>query len=99
MRKRKKRKKTRKPIGFLIFVLVVLISVVSVKVSDLYKRNSILEKEAAFIEAQKQKELDEQINLLDYQEYMNSTEYIEQLARDKFGLIKPNETLFIIQPE
>ncbi|PKM95257.1 MAG: hypothetical protein CVU84_06135 [Firmicutes bacterium HGW-Firmicutes-1] len=99
MQKRRVKKSNRKPIGFLIFVLVLLIGVVSVEVSELYKRNRVLENEASSIETEKQKELDKQDYLLDFKESMNSTEYIEQLAREKFGLIKPNETLFIIKPE
>lgn len=99
MRKRKPHKYAKKPIGFLIFVMILLIGVVSVQVSNLYKRNIELEGQKASIEAEIQKELEEQKRLLEYKEYMKSTEYIEQLAREKFGLIKPNEKLFITKSD
>lgn len=99
MQRKKTKKKTKRPIGFLIFVLILLIGIVSVQMSNLYKKNSEIEQEAAKLKVEKQSELDVQKELLEYQEFMNSTQYIEQLARDKFGLIKPNETLFVTQPE
>ncbi len=99
MRKTTSKKRAKKPIGFLIFVLIILIGVVSVQMSHLYKTNSALEQETARLQYEKQVELDEQKELLDYKDFMNSPEYIEQQARDKFGLIKPNETLFVTQPE
>lgn len=99
MQKKKIKRRARKPIGFLLFVLVLLIGVVSAQISHLYQKNNALESEALRIEAEMQKALEEQTSLLEYKEYMNSTEYIEQLARDKFGLIKPNETLFITKTE
>lgn len=99
MQKRRTKKHLHKPIGFLVFVLVMLIGVVSAQISNLYKKNNALEAEAFRLESEMQRALDEQASLIEYKEYMNSTEYIEQLARDKFGLIKPNETLFITKTE
>lgn len=99
MQKKKVKKRAKKPIGFLIFVLILLIGVVSVQMSQLYNRNNVLEQEAARLTVETLDELNEQKELLEYKEFMNSTEYIEQLARDKFGLIKPNETLFVTQPD
>lgn len=99
MQKKRKKKHTHKPIRFLVFVLVLLIGVVSAQISHLYKKNNALEAEALRIEAEMQEALEEQTSLLEYKEFMKSTEYIEQLARDKFGLIKPNETLFITKSE
>lgn len=97
MRKKKVHKYAKKPIGFLIFVLILLIGVVSVQVSNLYKKNNELEKQKIQIEAEIQNELDKQKELLNYKEFMNSNQYIEQFAREKFGLIKPDEKLFITQ--
>lgn len=96
---KKAKKRVKKPVGFLIFVLILLIGVVSVQMSRLYIRNSELEQEVNQLRIEIQSKLDEKEDLLEYKEYMNSTEYIEQLAREKFGLIKPNETLFVTKPE
>ena len=80
---------------FLIFVLILLVGVVSVQVSRLYKKNTELEKEASALEIQVQHELTEQEELIEYKNYMLTDDYIENVARDKFGLIKPGDTLFI----
>lgn len=91
----KRNRNGRKPIGFLVFVLILLIGVVSVQISNLYLKNNELEKEAQQLEQEIERELREQKDLLEYKEYINSTEYIEQSAREKLGLIKPGEILFI----
>lgn len=97
MKKRKKSKKNINPVSFLIFVLVMLIGVVSFQVYELYEKNSELNEEALKIEMQINKEKSNQKSLLEYKEYVNTKEYIEKLARDKFGLIKPGEVLFITE--
>lgn len=94
-----KRVQGRKPIGFLIFVLILLIGVVSVQISSLYSKYIELEKQSEYLEKQIQEQLNEQMNLIEYEDYMNSSESIEEIARDKFGLIKPDEILFINQSE
>ncbi len=97
MKKRKNNKKNINPVSFLIFVLVTLIGVVSFQVVELYKKNTELNEEAAIIEMQINKEKNNQKGLLEYKDYINTKEYIEKLARDKFGLIKPGEILFITE--
>ncbi|MBC7958729.1 MAG: septum formation initiator family protein [Vallitaleaceae bacterium] len=99
MQKKSPSKKAKKPIGFLIFVLILLIGIVGVQMSHLYVRNGEIEREAAQLEMQKEKEEAILEELKDYKVFMNSTQYIEQLARERFGLVKPNETLFVTQPE
>lgn len=84
---------------FLVFVLVILIGVVSVQVSRLYKSNLELEREAQTLELNVKQELNEQQELIEYKSYMLTDSYVENLARDKFGLIKPGDTLFITKPD
>lgn len=99
MRKKKKYQNARRPVGFLLFVLIILIGVVSVQVSALYSKDMELSKEAIALEREKELTLMEQKELIEYKEYMKTTDYIEELAREKFGLIKPNETLFVTKSE
>lgn len=99
MQKRKINKHAKKPVGFLIFVLVLLIGVVSIQVSNLYNKNIELTREADLLEKEIQAELEEQESLLAFREYMDSKEYIEEMAREKLGLVVQDEVLFLEKSE
>lgn len=99
MKMKKRKKHAKKPVGFLIFVLIILIGVVSVQMSRLYIRNVELDQEAAQLTQEKESALKYQKELLEYKDFMNSTQYIEQIAREKLGLVKPNDTLFVTPSE
>lgn len=91
---RRKKKKTR-ALLFATLVLILLTTVVSIKVSSLYVRNIELEKQEASLEEQIEAEQEKYIDLLKEKEYIKSDEYIEQLGREKFGLVKPDEKIFV----
>jgi cell division protein DivIC len=97
--KRKINYRGKRPVKFLMFVLVILVGVVTVQISNLYIQNKELEKQALLLEQELQEERDAQERLLEYKEYINTTDYIEQLAREKLGLIKPGEVLFITEDD
>ncbi len=51
------------------------------------------------IEQQIEEQRERYIELLQEREYMKSDQYIEELAREKFGLVKPGEIIFINEDE
>ncbi|WP_273327157.1 FtsB family cell division protein [Vallitalea guaymasensis] len=95
---RRKRKKT-KAILFSTLVLILLTVVVSIRVSTLYVKNLQLEKDEMKLEQQIEAEEEKHIDLLKQKEYIKSDEYIEQLGREKFGLVKPDEIIFVNEEE
>ncbi|WP_339363093.1 FtsB family cell division protein [Vallitalea maricola] len=95
---RRKRKKT-KAILFSTLVLILLTVVVSIRVSTLYVKNLQLEKDEMKLEQQIETEEQKHIDLLKQKEYIKSDEYIEQLGREKFGLVKPDEIIFVNEEE
>lgn len=95
---RKKRKKT-KAILFSTLVLILLTVVVSIKVSTLYVKNIQLEKDEMKLEKEIETEQEKYIDLLKQKEYIKSDEYIEQLGREKFGLVKQGEIIFVNEEE
>ncbi|WP_281816802.1 FtsB family cell division protein [Vallitalea longa] len=95
---RRKKKKT-KAILFATLVLILLTTVVGIKVSSLYVKNIGLEKQESSLEEQIEAEQEKHIDLLKEQEYIKSDEYIEQLGREKFGLVKPDEIIFVNEDE
>lgn len=91
----RRKKKKAKPLLFSILVLILLSIIISIKVSSLYVKNNKLEKQEAQLEELIEQEKDKYIDLLKEQEYIKSDEYIEQLGREKFGLVKPDEIIFV----
>ncbi|MCT4542789.1 MAG: septum formation initiator family protein [Vallitalea sp.] len=91
---RKKRRKT-KAVLFSTIVLIILIVAVSIKITSLYSLNKELKQNEAELEKKIQLENDRYIKLLNQREYIKTDEYIEQLGREKFGLVKPGEFIFI----
>lgn len=55
---------------------------------ELNNRNAVV-----LSDIEKQKKLTEKIN--NQEEYYNSDEYIEKVAREQLSLVKPNEILFV----
>ncbi len=78
---------------------MLLTVVVSIKITTLYAHNKKLEKEKLVIEKQIEEQRERYLELLQEREYMKSDEYIEELGREKFGLVKPGEIIFINEDE
>lgn len=80
-------------------VLMLLTVVVSIRITTLYTHNKKQEKELLTLQKQIEEERERYLELLGEREYMKSDEYIEELAREKFGLVKPGEFIFINEDE
>jgi cell division protein DivIC len=78
-------------ISGVIVVLAVMLSVASI---SLHKKNQNYKAQEAELLQQLEKEelRSEEIDELD--EYVGTDEYIEDIAKDKLGLVYPNEILF-----
>ena len=82
-RKKKKNKNSAGRISFLC-IGIFLVLVLSVQMVRLYQKNEALVQ----TEQTKQNELEEQ------EQYIQSDEYKEKVAKDKLGLVYDNETIF-----
>ncbi|MCT4597512.1 MAG: septum formation initiator family protein [Vallitalea sp.] len=98
MRKRRSAKKT-KAILFSTLVLILLTVVISIRISSLYVKNKELEEVEVKLEKYIESEELKYIELLKQREYLKSDKYIEELARDKFGLVKPGDIIFVNEEE
>ncbi|MCI8495831.1 MAG: septum formation initiator family protein [Lachnospiraceae bacterium] len=92
MRRRKKHNKS----GVLCVSLIVLImaGVMSVQIVNLYRKNESYHKKERELQAQVESEEQRKIELEEYEEYINTKEYIEQVAKTKLGLVYENEIVF-----
>lgn len=75
-------------------ILVLLISVVSVGSINLYSKNKeyIAQEKELIAQIEEEKARAEEIDELE--EYVSTDEYVEQVAKDKLGLVYENEIIF-----
>ncbi len=89
----KKQKRLNK-IWVRIFLVVFAITVMSDVIWQ-YKRYEVLQAQLAEINEQIAEENKKANDFAARKEYYNSDAYIEQIAREKLGLVKSNEILYI----
>lgn len=95
----KKREETnrKKKSGNRVYIVVisgVLFVVLSVQLVRLYQKNQAYIRQEEEYARELEQEKEKQKELSDYEEYIHSEEYVEDTARQKLGLINPNETIF-----
>lgn len=85
-------------ISFIIFAFVVVVFVGSVRLyTDLRRESKQLEIEQRDLEAKVEQEQIRLANLQAEAEYMQTNAYIEDYARNKLGLVYPDE--IVIRPQ
>ncbi|MCI5679020.1 MAG: septum formation initiator family protein [Bacteroidales bacterium] len=100
MEKKKKIKKSRKPSSlFLRVFLFVFVVTVSVGIGTQFIHYQELQEELAVVTAEIEKEQKRQLEFESRREYYTSDSYIEQVAREQLGMVKPNEILYINRSE
>lgn len=80
---------------FVRVFLSVFIFAVGVGVVSQAKAFDQIKQERLSIASQIKEEQQKQIEYEKRKEYYNSDSYIEQIAREQLGMIKPNEVLYI----
>lgn len=76
------------------FVVLCLLVVVSTQIVRLYHKNEAYKIREEQLVNQLELEQERQEELAAYEEYMNTPEYIEELAKTKLGLVNDNEIIF-----
>ena len=92
-KKRKKKRKVRyNSLGMLAIALVVL--VLMLESNDLQERLTGYDAKAAILQQQIEDEQNRTEEIDKLKKYMETDEYTEEVAREKLGLVKDNETVF-----
>ena len=87
----------RKNLILVAFVVFMLCCVISFKKVELNKKIEAYEKKITQLEAEKAEEEKHAKEIQEYEAYVQTKKYIEQEARDKLGLVYPDEIIF--EPE
>lgn len=100
MERKKKIKKSRKLSSlFLRVFLFVFVATVSVGIGMQFIHYQEVQEELAVVTAEIEKEQKRQLEFETRKEYYTSDSYIEQVAREQLGMVKPNEILYINRSE
>ncbi|NMA85187.1 MAG: septum formation initiator family protein [Epulopiscium sp.] len=97
-RKRKKKRAYRVQQRLLLLFLVLFLGAVTTKLYQLYHIYEDLEAEIHMIEQQIDFEKERQVLLVKEKDYYESDAYIEKIARERLGLIMPDEIIFVTKP-
>lgn len=99
MRRRKKRGRRGNRSAMLCITAVVAVLLVSLTIQShsLMAKNAAYEEQEAKLEKQLEDEKQRTEEIDGLETYMQTDEYIEKIARDKLGLVYPDEIL--IKPE
>ena len=90
-KRRKKRKGSNRGVTSICFIVLILLVILSVQSQGL--------KEKLKVYAAQQEELQQKIDsetdeIKKLEEYKNTTEYVEEIAKDKLGLVYKDEIIF-----
>lgn len=96
-RRRKKRKQNNNGTSIVFFVVIVVCLCVGVKVMTLKKQNEELAMKQETLEKQIKQEEERTKELEELEKYMKTKKYVEEIAKEKLGLVYPDEIL--IEPE
>ena len=86
--------KKRTGIGIIAFVVLILCAIVSFRRISLGQERNEAEITINRLEARKQEELERKEEIAQYKAYTNTRKYIEDMARDKLGLVYEDEIIF-----
>lgn len=90
----RKRRSRRSGMGLVVITVLVLFTIITYKKIDLDSKCSALKEEKAKYEKQLEKLNAEKENLDAYKEYVYSDDNIENIARERLGLVYPDEIVF-----
>lgn len=87
-------KKSRNGIGTIVVVVLLICSIVSVKRFNLDAKRKTSEKSLEEVKNSINEEKEKTKDIKDYKTYVQTKKYIEDVAREKLGLVYEDEILF-----
>ena len=75
-------------------ILIVFVAVMTVQINKVYQKDQEKIAEEQELREQLEFELLRQEELKEYEEYINSSEYVEDIAESKLGLLYENQIIF-----
>ncbi|MBE5946628.1 MAG: septum formation initiator family protein [Lachnospiraceae bacterium] len=95
-KRRSTRKQSRIASMFIVMAVIFVCFVACVKVVNLHAQSRELKETEITLEKQIEDAMLEHENLLAQEQYMKTNQYIEDVAKDKLGMVYPDE--IVIRP-
>ena len=92
--KRRGKKDNRTGRICIALIVATFVVVMSIQIVKLYKKDQEYASRQDSLQSQLEDETEQQNALSDYEEYTQSQEYIEDIAKSKLGLVYDNEIVF-----
>ena len=92
--RKKRQRRHRQSVGIIAGIILLLVVVVFASGMSLKARNERYEAQVTELKNQIADEKERSQEIDDLQNYVNTDEYVEDVAREKLGLAFPNEILF-----
>lgn len=89
--KRKKKKRSYFTIAIIVLFVCGIVTYQKCQLADTLEQNK---KQLSALEAEKEALLKEQEEISDYEAYVQTKKYIEEVAREKLGLVYEDEIIF-----
>lgn len=96
-RKRKKRASHKLGMAAITLIVAAMLCVLSVKMTTLRERDEAYAAKESTLEKQLEAEKERRAELEERRIYVQTKQYIEEMARERWGLVNPGEIIF--QPE
>ena len=81
-------------LGLIIFVVLILMAVILFKSHELKQKQADYQQKEAILQAQIEEEHERTQKLTDYEKYTKTDKFVEEIAKEKLGLLYENEILF-----
>lgn len=93
-RRRYRRKQNKVGVFSISAVVLMLLLVVSLKSVELQAKNEQYIQKEEKLTKERDEELDRQVDLEEYAKYVQTKKFIEEIAKDKLGLVYQDEIIF-----
>lgn len=93
-RKRRRRRENKLGIMSISAVVLVLLIVISIKSVELHEKNEQYIQREEILTKERDAELVRQEELEEYSKYVKTKKYIEEIAKNKLGLVYKDEIIF-----
>ena len=91
---RRRSKQNKSSVVCISLIVLMLVGVMSIQIVSVYGRNQSYQAQEEELQSQLESEQARQKELEEYKKYVNTKEYIEQIAKTKLGLVYPNEVIY-----
>ncbi len=90
----RKKRQNRLGMALVSIVVIMLFTVIMIKSTDLKEKKAAYDEKEAALEQQIENENERTQELIEYEKYTKTAKYVEEVAKEKLGLVYEDEIIF-----